>query len=208
MRRFLVLVFLVSFDLAAQTDCDLKLDKNGIKVYTCSRSDSRFKTIKTNFSITSSLSQLAAAIIDIDNYAKWNYKTVSVRTLEKISDQEIVYYTEVGAPVLTSNRDFVIRLTLTPDPATKGMLVEAVSEPNRIPHKHDVVRVPFSRAKWIITPTDKGDLAVEYIIDIDLGGSVPPWIVNMFAEKAPYETFKALQEVIGNYKEKKVTFLK
>lgn len=208
MIRFLAILLLVSLDLVAQTDCALKLDKNGIKVYTCPRSDSRYKTIKTNFFIKSSLSQLAAAIVDIDNYGKWNYKTVSVRTLEKISDQEIVYYTEVGAPVLTSNRDFVIRLTLTPDPGTKGMVVEAVSEPSRIPHKHDVIRVPFSRAKWIITPTDKGELAVEYIIDIDLGGSVPPWIVNMFAEKAPYETFRALQEVIGNYKGNNVTFLK
>lgn len=206
--RSLLLLLLLPFALAAQSNCDLKLDKDSIQVYTCPRADSRYKTIKTNFKIKSTLPQLAAAVLDIDQYASWQYRTISVKVLEKISDRELVYHTEVGAPVLTSNRDFVIRLTVDPDPMSKGMIVEAVSLPDYIPHVKDVIRVPFSRAKWVVTPAGNGELAVEYIIDIDLGGAVPPWIVNLFAEKAPYETFKALRGVIGRYRGKQVPFLK
>ena len=119
----------------------------------------------------------------------------------------MVYYTEVEAPALTSNRDFVIRLTVDPDPMTKGMIVEAVSIPEYIPAVDDIIRIPYSRARWTITPAGPGRLAVEYVIDIDLGGSVPPWIVNLFAAKAPYETFKSLRTVIKSYRGQRVSFL-
>ena len=35
-----------------------------------------------------------------------------------------------------------------------------------------------------------------YIFEIDPGGSVPAWFVNMFADKGPYETFKQLAETL------------
>jgi hypothetical protein len=201
---FLQLSVLTGF---SQVDCNLELDKDSIKVYTCARPDSRYKTVRSSFTVNSSLSELAYALLDIDAYGKWQYKTLSAKILKKVSDREIVYYTEVEAPVLTNNRDFVIRLTIDPDPMTKGMIVEAVSIPEYLPQVDDVIRVPYSRARWNIVPAGNGKLTVDYSIDIDLGGSVPPWIVNMVAPKAPYETFKALRETIDSYKGKKVTFL-
>jgi hypothetical protein len=201
---FLQLLVLTGF---SQVDCNLELDKDSIKVYTCARPDSRYKTVRSSFTVNSSLSELAYALLDIDAYGKWQYKTLSAKILKKVSDREIVYYTEVEAPVLTNNRDFVIRLTIDPDPMTKGMIVEAVSIPEYLPPVDDVIRVPYSRARWTIVPAGNGKLTVDYSIDIDLGGSVPPWIVNMVAPKAPYETFKALRETIESYKGKKVSFL-
>lgn len=203
-----VLFFLLAplFGLA-QSPCSLELSKDSINVFTCPRADSRYKTIKSTFIIQSSLSQLAAAVLDVDNYAAWQYKTARVNILKKISEREIVYYTEVEAPVLTSNRDFVIRLTVDPDPMTQGLIIEAVSLPNYIPPIEGVIRIPYSRARWVVVPAGKGKLSVEYTIDIDLGGSVPPWLVNLFAAKAPYETFKSLRELIGNYRGRQVNFM-
>jgi hypothetical protein len=202
-----LLLLLLAYPGFSQVDCHLELDKDSIKVYTCARPDSRYKTVRSSFTVNSSLSELAYALLDIETYGKWQYKTLSARILKKVSDREIVYYTEVEAPVLTNNRDFVIRLTIDPDPMTKGMIVEAVSIPEYIPPVDDVIRVPYSRARWNIVPGKNGKLNVDYVIDIDLGGSVPPWIVNMVAPKAPYETFKALRETIHQYKGKKVSFV-
>lgn len=192
----------------AQSDCVLELDKDSISVYTCPRPDSRYKTIVSRFQVRATRAELAAALLDIQGYKEWQYKTASARVLNRISDRELVYHTEVEAPALTSNRDFVIRLTVDPDPMTKGMIIEAVSIPDYIPAVENVIRVPYSRARWSVTPAGPGWLAVEYSIDIDLGGSVPPWIVNLFAAKAPYETFKSLRSVIGKYKGKGVSFVR
>ncbi len=190
-----------------QSDCSLELDKDSIKVYTCIRPDSRYKTVQSSFTVNASLGELAAAILDVERYGAWQYKTLTAKVLKQVSEREVVYYTRVEAPVLTQDRDFVIRLTVDPDPMTKGLIVEAVSLPEYLAPVEDVVRVPYSRARWAIAPAGKRKLAVNYTIDIDLGGSVPPWIVNMVAPKAPYETFKALREVIPGYRGKGVGFI-
>jgi hypothetical protein len=205
--RLLIIALVIPYCSLAQEDWSLELEKDSIKVYTSKRADSRYKTVKAVFTVDSSLPQLAAAVLDIDNYAAWQYKTASVRVLQKISDREVVYHTEVEAPAVATNRDFVIRLTVDPDPMTKGLIIEAVSIPEFIPEVEDVIRVPYSRARWTVIPVKKGKLSVEYIIDIDLGGSVPVWLVNMLAPKAPYETFNAFRNVIGKYKGQEVQFL-
>ena len=48
---------------------------------------------------------------------------------------------------------------------------------------------------------------VEYTIDIDLGGAVPPWLVNLVAHQAPYERFKALKENIEKHRGRSVSFI-
>jgi hypothetical protein len=34
-------------------------------------------------------------------------------------------------------------------------------------------------------------LHIEYIFKVHPGGSLPPWMVNMFADKGPYESLKS-----------------
>jgi hypothetical protein len=94
------------------------------------------------------------------------------------------------------------------DPKSKEITVDLVSMPDYLPPKKGVVRVPFSQARWSIRPIDHSTLQIEYYIEIDLGGSVPPWMVNVVAHRAPYETFLGMKESMGKYKGKKVPFIK
>ena len=204
----LLAMVVVVLGAKAQTDCNLKLEKDSIKVYTCKVANSKFRSVKTTFEINSQLSQLAAIVMDIDSYKSWQYKTVSTKILKKVSDHEIFYHTEVEAPTLTSNRDFVIRLTIQQNPITREMIIEAVSMPDYLPKVKDVIRVPFSSARWTVKPLSAKKLSVEYYIEIDLGGLVPPWAVNLVAHQAPYETFKDLRKKIGTYKGRNVPFIR
>ena len=200
MKFTCILVLVSGLHCAAQTDCELKLNKDSIKVYTCFRENSKFKSVRTTFELQSNLSQLAAIVLDIDHLGDWQYKTVRARLLKKISDREIIYYTEVAAPIFTSNRDFVIQLMVNQDPQTRILTIDLVSIPDYIPHENGIVRVPFSKARWKVNPLSGSRLYVEYDIEIDIGGAVPAWLVNMVAPQAPHETFKALREKIGKYK--------
>ena len=208
MKYILPLVILGYFDGTAQRDCDLKLNKDSIKVYTCKVADSKFRSVKTVFELNGTLSHLAGVIMNLDSYKDWQYKTISATLQKKVNEREIIYYTEVESPSLTSNRDFVIRLTVDQNPKTRELYIEAVSIPNYIPPVKDVIRVPFSKAYWKVRPLSAHKLSVEYYIEIDLGGAVPPWMVNLVAHQAPYETFKNLRHVIGKYKGSKASFVK
>jgi hypothetical protein len=37
---------------------------------------------------------------------------------------------------------------------------------------------------------------IVYTFDADPGGSLPAWLVNMFADKGPYESFKKLSVLL------------
>lgn len=108
-----------------------------MKIYTCVLENSKVKAVKSTFLVNARLSQLAAMVLDIDQYGKWQYKTVSDKILKKISEREILYYTEVAAPMVASNRDFVIRVTLEQNPQTREMIIEAVSIPRVYPGKKE-----------------------------------------------------------------------
>ncbi len=200
MKFACILLLFAALDCVAQEDCELKLNKDSIKVFTCIKANSKFKLVRTTFELRSSLPQLAAMVLDIDHLGDWQYKTLSAKLLKRVSERELIYHTEVAAPILTSNRDFVIQLTLDQDPKTRVLTIDLVSIPDYIPPNKGVVRVPFSKARWTVKPLSASRLSVEYYIEIDLGGAVPPWLVNIVAPQAPYETFKALRAQIRKYK--------
>jgi hypothetical protein len=203
----LLFVFGVCIPAFCQDPCSLKVDKDSIQVYSCKLPNSKFKAVKSVFPISSRLGQLAAMVMDIENYREWQKETVTARILERVSDHEIIYYYEAAAPYPASNRDFVIRLTMEQNPKTKELIIHAVSVPEYIPHKPNIIRVPFSEARWNVKSIKPGQLLVEYHIEIDLGGAVPPWLINMVSHQAPHDTFKAMREHIGKYKESKVGFV-
>lgn len=187
-----------------QTNCILKVEKDSVKVWVCRLNNSKYKAVKSLFILPGSLSEITAMVLDVDGHGEWNYKTVSSRILKKISDREIIYYTEIAAPILTSNRDFVIRMTVDQNPVTQDVIIDLVSIPDYIPPKQNVIRVPFSKARWTIKSLSVSILQLDYYIEIDLGGSVPAWIVNMVAPQAPVETFRRMRSTIGKYKGRSV----
>ena len=200
MKFTCIMILFVASECFAQKDCELRLNKDSIKVFTCINENSKFKSVLTNFELHSNLSQLAAMVLDIDHLGDWQYKTLSAKLLKKVNEREIIYHTEVATPIFTSNRDFVIQLTIRQDPQTRVMTIDLVSISDYIPPVKGVVRVPYSKARWTVKPLTSTRVSVEYYIEIDIGGAVPPWLVNIVAPQAPYETFKALQSKIRDYK--------
>jgi hypothetical protein len=65
---------------------------------------------------------------------------------------------------------------------------------NYQPEKDKLVRVPMSKAVWNISTGSDKTMHLQYILQVDPGGSIPAWILNIFATKGPLETFKNLKE--------------
>lgn len=195
--RFFIILFLMagfSQTMNAQNDCVLRKDQDSIKVFTCHSSESRFKTIKATFTLDATYAALEKTLLDITHYTKWQYNTVEAKILKTINDREIVYYTQVSAPWPVTNRDMIVHLKVQQQPGTKDNVIITNGEPDFIPRKPDLVRVPSSKATWIIKELDKERLSINYSIEIDPGGSVPAWMVNMVCAEAPYVSFKNLKD--------------
>jgi hypothetical protein len=193
-KLFGVITFMLS-ELAAyaQTDWALKTDKDSIKIYNRKEETSRFNELKVETYLQGQMSDLIAILLDVDNHKQWAYGTKYSYVLKKISPSDIYFYKEIKSPAPVSNRDLVARMTFTQNPQSKMMTVKVVSDADYMPPKDHLVRVPVSNETWLIKPVNDHLIKVEYYLQIDPGGSLSPFLVNLFATKGPYESFRNLR---------------
>lgn len=176
-----------------QEKWELKSDKNGIFIYTRDLADSKFKAIKVECELDATLSQLVAVLLDVNSGAEWVYSTKSSVLLKQVSPSELYYYSEVKVPWPASNRDFIARLKVVQDSATKIVTVYGPTFPDYIPKKEGIVRVPRAEGRWVITPVARRRVRIVYTLNTDPGGDIPAWLVNLFAAKGPSESFRNLK---------------
>jgi len=193
----------------AQHEWTLKKEKDGIKVYSRPGEQSKFNELKAELTVKAKLSDLAALLLDIPDYHTWSFNTKQSYVLKRVSPSELYFYTEINSPWPASNRDLAVHLQILQDPRSKVMRILAEGVPDLIPPKKDIVRVPLSKENWIVTPIDPATIRIVYQIQIDPGASAPAWLINAFATKGPYETFKNLSQKIqeAKYRNTSIPFI-
>ena len=186
----------------AQTEWQLRTEKDGVKIYSSEVPNSKIKAIQVIGDFYTTPAQLANIVMDVNTATEWVYHLKSSTLIKKVSPNELYYYAEVSLPWPTENRDFVAHLVVTQNPQTKAITIDGPAVPGYVPEKKGIVRIDNSVGKWIITPIGQNEVRVEYSIHVDPGGSLPSWLVNMFADQAPLQIFKNLREQLQkpNYK--------
>jgi hypothetical protein len=175
-----------------QSNCELKKEKNNIKIYSCPTKESSFNTIRAEFEVNSTIEKYISIVVDIENYKTWRYRETEHRLLKRISDTELIYYNQVDAPFPVSDRDMVSHLTISQDTQNKTLTITTESMPAYIPPVDNIIRIPRSKSIMTLTQISESKLKASCIINVDPGGSIPAWVSNTFGTQAPYETFKNL----------------
>ncbi len=196
MRQTILILFLslISREVNAQVNWQLKKDEDGVKVYTSSTENSNFKSIKVECTVRATQAQLVAFLLDIPKQHEWVYGTKSSQVIKTIKPSELIFYSEVSVPWPGTNRDYVAHFTIN-QVSPQLLTIDSHAEPDMIPVKEGLVRVQKSIAHWEATPVPGGQHLV-YTLQFDPGGSVPAWLINMFITKGPLQTFQALKEKV------------
>jgi hypothetical protein len=188
-----ILLLFIQVATFGQSAWKLVSEKEGIKIYTSEVIDSKIKAIKVECEFNASASQLVALLMDINTSADWVYHTKSATIIKQVSPSEIYYYSEVNMPWPTANRDFVAHLTVSQNPITKVVIIDGPAVQGMMPDKKGIVRISNSIGKWTITPFGLDQIKVQYTLHVEPGGSIPAWMVNMFASQGPQQIFKAIR---------------
>ena len=191
-----IMLLLISSIAHAQSSWKMKLENDGIKVYTKNIPGSSVKAIRAEVELETTLDALATLLLDVNGSKEWIYATKKVALLQQVSPTEVIYYSEVALPWPINNRDFIVDFSITQDSVTKTLKAVSVNKPDWLPRNKDMVRVEQSYSQWLITPMANGRLHVEYELQVDPGGCLPSWLVNMFATTGPYYTFQKLREQV------------
>lgn len=195
-RILLMLWFMACTVHAQQKAWKLNAEKDGVHIYTQAVPNSAFKAVKASGLVETSLSRIAFVLMDVKTTREWVYGTKVCTLVKQITPADLVYYSEVDLPWPASNRDFIIRITLTQDPATRVITIVAENMPAYVPEKKGIVRIQRSAGLWKITPVDARHVRVEYTLQVDPAGLIPAWLVNMVASTGPYQSFIGLRKQV------------
>jgi len=206
MKKIIAFSFLCLIVHACEaTEWKLKKETRTMKIFTTNEDNSSYKSVKVECTVNAKFAQVIAALFDLDRQHEWVYNNKSSKLLKHVSDNELIYYSEVNVPWPCTNRDFIAHLKVT-QPAPDVVNIESHSEPNYLPEKDGLVRVKSSSSHWVLTAIGNNQLKIEYTIQFDPSGSVPAWLTNAFVTKGPYETFDKLQDRINMSAYQNATF--
>lgn len=179
--------------------------RDGIKVYSKTVPDSKIKAMKAECVLDARVGEVIALLLDVNAAEQWVCHTKSCKLIKRISDTELFYHTEVSLPWPLDNRDFVTHLKVIKGTRSDEVTVEAPAIPGMVPARDGVVRVSHSINRWVIRTLPNGKTWIEYTLQVDPGGHIPAHVVNMFACRAPIETFQNMRKVL---KEREVAVVK
>jgi START domain len=188
-----VLLFgiLFSGNLIAQNEnWTLEKEKDGIRISSRPAEGSSFKDIRVEVDVPGNIDQLSAILLDIPGYTNWAYATKKSVLIKDLGQGKLIYYSEVEVPWPATNRYYYAQLELKKNPADRSMILISANLPEYTPVPKDLIKVPYSKGEWKVTTISKKSIHIDYILQLNPGGSLPAWVLNLFSTKGPMETFE------------------
>ena len=186
---FFFLFFFSSGLLFSQSDEGWKLVKQqkGIDVYVKSIPESPLNAVKATTTLDCPIASAVVAILDVSNHTKWMYQCKNARLLKMINDSSWYYYAQSKTPWPVQDRDYVSKIVARKC-SNNSISVKGEGIPDYLPEKKDIIRLPYSRSEWKFTALEPDKVYVELYLSVDVGGSVPPWLLNLFISRGPFQT--------------------
>jgi hypothetical protein len=188
-----LLILSIGNPIFGQGNWMLQKEKDGIKISSRHTAASQFNDVRVELDLPGNTDQLAAILLDVNHYKDWSYATKKSILTKQLGPGKLIYYTEIEVPWPATNRYFYASFELKENPAAQSIQVIAVNLPDYSPVPDDLVKVPFTRGVWNITTVSKNIIHVDYVLELNPGGSLPAWMLNLFSTKGPLETFENIK---------------
>ena len=137
---------------------------------------------------------LQSAILDADAYPRFMPYVKEARTLEHGPDGTL-YYARLEPPLITP-RDYIVKMQVhkRTGPDGEGEFANAWrSEPDRLPKKPSVGRLPICDGSWKVTRAGPGRSKVVYRASVDPGGWMPSFISDLANKSGASGTMRAVE---------------
>ena len=199
------IVFFILEGINAQEDWELQKDKEGIKVWTKDYPDSKFKQFKATALINSSLENVVAVFLDIENMGAWYDRIEKVTLVEKVSDLEGTYVIDFELPWPVADRISAVRSVMHYDPQNNVVTVKTKYEDGIIKNSDGLV-VTDMHSEWILTQVDDG-VDIFHKGYMHPAGTLPAWIANSGVKDGPVKTLIGLRGILADYADVDVDFI-
>jgi len=202
MSQSLTILLLLSFvsQSFSQSEWELLKKKESILVYTKKSEDSKYKEVKIEASIQTTMTELVAALEDVDAHKDWVPHTIDSYIVEKLHEHKFYYYVSSDFPFPSNDRDLVILYERTQNPNTKVVITKSEAVPDHMETFKKFVRIPVFSSTYILEPKANGMIDIEYLLKVSPGGKIPAWLINMAITKGPIQTMESLANLLESGK--------
>ena len=204
--KVLLLVFLLAVTVstynplvAEEEEWQNIYESDGIRICRRAAEGSKFLEFKATGDLKGAMSEYVSAILDTDEHPDWAPRCLEARNVEKINDQEYVFYAVYAGVWPTADRDYSARISITADPGIPAVRVdiERVEPLDMLPVATDRVHIPHMKSCWIFEQISQDYTRVELSAHLDPGGWIPSWLVNWGYRTIPYQFLVNLEAQVG-----------
>lgn len=191
-----------------KTNWELSKNKNGIKVYLRKHKETGLKEAKGLMEVHTSLSAILTLLKDVDNQKNWMYANKLSKLLKSDNNFAWILYTVSQTPWPLSDRDLISEARMYQD-SSCNIHIKIHALPNYIATNSDYVRINYMHSEWLFSPKANGIVQIQFKIMINIGGSLPIWVMNLAVDKGPYNTLLKMREnlKIGKYQNANLSYI-
>ncbi len=140
--------------------------------------------------------EVMAVLADDERRTEWMPRCIESKALE-VTPKSRVLYTRTEGDWPVSDRDAVVRsqVRITPAGDRAEITLEAIEWP-AVPPIDGAVRMPELSGGYVLTALGEDRTQVLYQVSVDLGGSVPGFVLEFVREQMPFDNLIALREQV------------
>jgi hypothetical protein len=172
------------------------LQTDPIVVKTRKRPSSDIKEVWAEGTIAAGPVDIQSTLTDISRYPQFMPYIAEARYVAETDPDGAQYvYSRLNLPILSS-RDFVHKTYIDRDARKdpNGAFANHwFAVPDKLPHRHSIIRLQISEGSWLVTPLPDGKSHVVYHVMVDPGGAIPAWAVNKSNADGVSQTFKNVE---------------
>ncbi|HXB28411.1 MAG TPA: START domain-containing protein [Puia sp.] len=190
----LALFLLFEASLFGQNNWVLQKEKDGIKISSRHAFSSQFDDVHVEADLPGNIEQLKSILLDISHYKDWSYAMKKSILIKQLGPDKLIYYSEIEVPWPATDRYFYANFDLKEDSVSHSIKLVSVNIPDYLPASRDLLQVTSVKGIWNISTISKRAVHVDYILELNPGGNLPAWVLNLFSTKGPLETFENIKQ--------------
>src|SRR5262249_52963982 len=116
-----------------------------------------------------------------------------VKIVRRPAERQAVIYTRTDTPWPVSDRDMYMMRTTEVMKVGEEFKLRVTCMRGEGPEREDTIRITDCDSHFILRRVDANHTSIDYMVNVDPGGSLPKFIIRWASKKVPFDTLVNLE---------------
>lgn len=197
--RTAIMIWIVTISayVFGQSEWQLVKDNQGIQVFVRTNDTTKFKEFKAQMEVPAHPEEVLNVIWDGDHLYEWHYQTSESKLIRKINNNQQVVYMRNDLPWPLQDRE-VYTLMKLKQQTPQIFRIDLLPSSGNYDFKNKIIRIKNFKGHWYLEQSPKGTIVIQEMQG-DPGGSIPPFLFNIFLANGPFSTFLELKNKLNGH---------